>query len=336
MVVKIFSFVFLIALMIFRVNFVQAVEIENGLNKSIHDDYWWRPAYDKAVNQEDCSKAVLVLNRAVKAGNINAHGSLAAFNIDGTCMNKNFINAMSLFRYGAERGHTSAAIFMAQAYFLEKGADDPSAKKWAHRAQFAMMSLEPMYWEKIIPSLLIKDPLSPHLKKAFSWYEKTLQENSTVLFKIGQDFLHNGTWPESKVLACYWLMEAARKGHIRANFLAAHQLIMGDGVLVSPRSGTVRLQEAVEGNDIDALLFAAQILEQGHVANLSYETAYFALLRAESLGAQVSKSLDRIAPYLSDLRLREVMHRAQDTTYFPTIWTPIGQIEPSSCEYASR
>jgi len=141
---------------------------EGGINNSIHDNSWWRPAYDKAVNQNDCSKAVLILNRAVKAGNINAHGSLAAFNMDGTCVNKDFIKSIALFRYGAERGNTSAAVLMTQAYFSEKGADEPAAKKWAYRAQFAMISLEPKYWKKIIRKLQVMGPLSPHLKQAFS------------------------------------------------------------------------------------------------------------------------------------------------------------------------
>ncbi|MFC1672960.1 tetratricopeptide repeat protein [Pseudomonadota bacterium] len=313
------------------------VEIDPLNDKSIHDDSWWKPAYKEAAGQNDCTKVMSILTRAQKAGNITAHGTLGEFYHRGLCGDKDIKKAKTLLRYGAERGEAWDAAYLAQIYFIEKGEHDPAAKEWAHRAQFAMIRMGSDTWKKVIPYLHIDGPLSPHLQQAFSWLENIENEDAEILFNIGKDFLEHGTWPESKVLACYWLDESSRKGHVRASYLLARQVIMGDGVLVAPVLGTTRLYDAFEGGDVDAFLFAAQILEQGHVVDQSYLHAYVALMRAQNLGADVTDSIDRVFPHLTDYE-RHIVESfyAQDPSIPPRVLYVHVQNESSNCSYASR
>lgn len=318
-------------------NVAPQVEVERSLEKSMHDPSWWDPAYKEAVKQDDCPTAISVLNIAQKAGSIAAHIKLAALYRYGICLNKDIAKADALLRYGAERGDAEALFSLAQMHYIEKGQSNPSAKEWAYRAQFAMMDMGTDYWKKISPLLHIDEPLSPDLKQALSWLEKTENEDSSVLFTIGKDFLEHGTWPESRVLACYWLNKAAQKGHVRASYLFARQVLLGDGVVVAPLGAINRLYDAMKGGDVDAYLLAAQLLEQGSVSDQSYDEAYLALMRAQALGADVTKSMDRVASHLNDLQLQEIMRLyALGPSRYPRFGNIYFQNDSFECAYASR
>ncbi|PHS78215.1 MAG: hypothetical protein COB59_08225 [Rhodospirillaceae bacterium] len=320
------------------VSAVSADETNGGAlhltEKSIHDDTWWHPEYKEAVSNRDCVTVMSILNRAQKAGNIRAHNLLGEFYWDGICVGKDAQKAEHFYRYGAERGKPWGAANLAQIRYIEKGENDSLAIEWANRARYSMMDRGIKSWKKLFPFLHPNAPLSPHLKQALVWLEKRENDDANALFKIGKDFLNNSTWPESKVLACYWLRTAETKGHIRASYLRARQYLLGEGVLISKLAGVNALHQAMRGEDIDAYLLAAQIMEQGRVVNQSYYYAYFALIRAQGLGAEVTEAIQRVAAHLDKVQLIDVSRDERDKSRHPRVYYTHGPTV-SSCLYSS-
>lgn len=303
--------------------------------KSIHDDTWWHPEYKEAVSNRDCVTVMSILNRAQKAGNISAHDLLGEFYWDVVCVGKDAKKAEHFYRYGAERGKPWGAANLAQILYIEKGENDPLAIESANRARYAMMDRGIKSWQKLFPFLHPNAPLSPHLKQALVWLEKRENDDANALFKIGKNFLENSTWPESKVLACYWLKKAANKGHNRASYLFARQHLLGEGVLISNLAGVSELHQAMEEEDVDAYLLAAKIMEQGKVVDQSYDDAYFALIRAQGLGAEVTEALQRVATHLDKVQLIEVLRNERDKSWYPSVYFTYSPADPSSCLYSS-
>lgn len=303
---------------------------------NIYDDSKWEASFLAASAVKDCAKVMTILNDAQAVGNIMAHNVLGLISWQGGCVDKDIVQAETFFRYGAERGNSHSAIFLAQMFYAEKGLDDPRAKAWAERAQFVMIRGGYNLWHKKIYLINLTSPLSPHLQNTLKWLKKIATENASVSFEIGKDFLEQMPWPESKVLACYWLEHAAYKGHAQASYLVARQLFFGEGVVVAPARAAIHLTRAFKQNHVKSFVLAAQVFEQGQGMEQSNARAYNFWMRAKNLGADVTDDINRVEALLDDQQIKSILYWIRDETARPSLSAYTTHIEPLSCRYASR
>ena len=301
---------------------------------AIDRDAWWEAHYSKIHRTDECKdiKAVLDEVRAVDkiSAYTTAHSLLAWHYWQGPCFDKDTAYAEQLLLNVAERGNTTAATYLAQMYFLQKGEDDPLAKDWAQRVKYALASLSSINWKQNFYAPIAEhfrqkeQVLSPHLEQAFSWFENIQHGDSNTLYEIGMSLLEDRTIPEAKIYACHWLQAAERRGHAQARYRLARQLIFGEGVRENLfRAGLYLDQSVNQDQNIDAYILVSQLLEKGDIFEKNLSKAYIALLRAQKLGANVEKAdFERIHAQLSLHKIEWAKRDAQDSDFLIFLFLP--------------
>lgn len=311
-----------------------------------YGDDWWNDHYAKIQDTENCRNLKDTFDQARqldrRVGKMSSLVLLGFLYWQGQCFDKNLLLAEQLLTRTAERGESVAAVYLAQFYYLIKGEDAPETKAWVERAKYAMALLGNDWKQGLYTPLSnyfkqTGQHLAPQLEQAFSWYEGIQKGDPEVIYQTGIRLLENDTYPESKVLACEWLFEAETKGHVKARFQLGRQLALGDGVKVAPGKALLLLElSANVDKNADAYLLAAQLLQQGDVYEKHLPNAYFALLKAQSMGRDVSEQLKQLEPQITE-KERE---RAQSWADFESSQLSLSRDSPQfsqpSCTYSSR
>lgn len=306
------------------------------------DNAWWESVYDKFYPNDKCLavrediKHIRTLDQ--KHSTFLAHFYLGSQLLDGLCLNRNAAQAKEAFLYAAERGDAYSAIFLAQVYFLEEGTDGPKAYEWGERAHYSMIKLsDPAEIKQILVNRFEGTVLSPHLEEAFAWFKGIQSQSPDSFYQIGMNELKNNTYPESKVLACRWFYEAEIQGHGGARFQLGRQLALGDGVKVAKRQAFWALEtSANKDKNVDAFLLAAQLLQTGDVFEKHLPNAYYALLMAQRLGAEVSEQLKTLEPQISKKERESKKWWAEQSTPALRLSQDLPQFSHPPCTYSSR
>jgi len=247
-------------LSLFTLGFPSAWASENLTN----DDDWWEKQYEKFDDTDQCSAFTDYLKGLRFYDHHNttflAHIFLGGYLRQGTCLKVNIPLAKKVFIFAAERGETTPALLLAQLYFTEEGEEGSNAQEWAKRARLLMITLTtPMRWKQYLFKRFQTSTLSPHLEHAFAWIKEKQNGPVDAVYDIGMDVLKNGTYPESKVVACRWFYNAEIKGHTKASFQLGRQLALGDGVPDSGGGSLVyRARELVENAELHECLLLGQ------------------------------------------------------------------------------
>lgn len=310
------------------------------------DDAWWSRHYAKIHDTEECKglEPHFAYARKVDQGNgtMSAHVLLGSLYWLGPCFDQDLPLAEHLLTQTAERGQSIAALYLAQFYFLAEGESAPRTQEWLQRAKLAMPLLSGNWKRDIYPVLKARfeqsgERLSPHLEDVFNWYRSINHGDPEVSYQIGLDLLEKNTYSESKVLACNWFYKAETRDHVKARYQLGRQLALGDGVKVAPGAAMLMIQKSANiDKNPDAFLLAARLLQEGDVFERNLPDAYFALLKAKALGADVTEQLKTLEPQLT----KKERERAQSWANFePALITldPKGPyFSQPSCSYSSR
>jgi TPR repeat protein len=179
--------------------------------------------------------------------------------------------------------------------------------------------------------------LSPQLEQVFSWYEGIENDEPDAHYQIALRLLESRAYPEAKILACEWFYKAETKGHSKARFQLGRQLALGDGVKVAPEKALLLLElSANVDKNVDAYLLAAQLLQQGDVYEKHLPNAYFALLKAQALGADLSDQLKQLEPLLTKKERENAKWWADFETSQLSLSRKSLQFSQPSCSYSSR
>ncbi|MBL4692770.1 MAG: sel1 repeat family protein [Magnetovibrio sp.] len=325
-------------LSLFTLGFPSAWASENLTN----DDDWWEKQYEKFDDTDQCSAVTDYLKGLRFYDHHNttflAHIFLGGYLRQGTCLKVNIPLAKKVFIFAAERGETTPALLLAQLYFTEEGEEGSNAQEWAKRARLLMITLTtPMRWKQYLFKRFQTSTLSPHLEHAFAWIKEKQNGPVDAVYDIGMDVLKNGTYPESKVVACRWFYNAEIKGHTKASFQLGRQLALGDGVKIASGKAMLLLElSANVDHNVDAYVLAAQLLQEGDVFEKNLPHAYFALLKAQILGADVSEQLKALEPLLTDSERWNANLDATTGPYQLTLSHDPPQFLHPSCSYSSR
>jgi TPR repeat protein len=303
---------------------------------------WWESVYDKFYPTDECLavrediKYVRTLDQ--KHSTVLAHFYLGSQLLDGLCLNRNTAQAKEAFQYAAERGDAYSAIFLAQLYFMEEGTDGPKADEWGERARYSMVKLpDPAEIKQILINRFEGTVLSPHLEEAFAWFKGIQSQSPDAFYQIGMNVLKNNTYLESKVLACRWFYEAEIQGHAGARFQLGRQLALGDGVKVAKRQAFWALETSTNvDKNVDAYLLAAQLLQKGDVFEKNLPNAYFALLKAQTMGADVSEQLKTLEHRLSDTERQRTKSWAAYEPSTLHLSRDLPQFSQPPCTYSLR
>ena len=309
----------------------------------VMDDAWWERQFDKVYETDEC----IDLNKYIEA--IRALNEKTVDTITqtlfgwnywlGECVDQDIALAERVLSKNAERGTTIAAIYMAQIRFLTNGENSPETMVWGQRAKDALIRL-PNDWKQNLYIPLkdrFKGSLSPRLEEAFSWYATAQNGPAEFFYETGKNLLDNGSFPESKVLACLWLSKAEKMDHVKARFELARQLALGDGIRVASRKALFLLRKSADvDQNVDAYLLAAQLQQKGDVFEKNLPNAYFSLLRAQNLGAEVSEQLTVLKAQLTSEELKGV-ERLIKYDFTPLFLdSPLPHSSHPSCLYSSR
>ncbi|PCI38175.1 MAG: hypothetical protein COB46_11980 [Rhodospirillaceae bacterium] len=323
---------------------------ETGASERLlYDDAWWEERYATLPDTPDCQVIITNIEEAR-----NAERALGRFYTpflwaldkyfnQEKCITQNPDEAITIFTDLAERGEGLATVYLAHIYHAKYGPNAPITQSWLERAKPAMVRVISENWRKNFyhPAAKtfqkIKMPFSPELESVFLWGEETLNGDPEKIYQIGMDLLKHSSLPEAKVLACGWFFKARIKKHVKARFQQGRQLALGDGVKVNSRKAEMLLElSANVDHNVNAFLLAAQLLQRGDIFHKHLPDAYFALLKAQALGANVSEQLQELAPQLTD---KERWHANKNAEFKPSLV----DLEPKApqarqpiCSYSSR
>lgn len=107
-------------------------------------------------------------------------------------------------------------------------------------------------------------------------------------------------------------------------------------VLVSARNAMLLLDEfANDDRNVDAFLSAAQLMQEGDIFEKHLPNAYYALLRAQELGADVSEQLKILEPQLTSNDSERGKWYIEEGISL-ALTTRLPQSPHPSCSYSSR
>ncbi len=283
-----------------------------------YDEVWWQAQYTKLYDKPECQEFIPAIEKMREFDRFSGQWgapftwALGLYWENGECADPNQEEALVIFTDLAGRGEIFPAIYLAQLYHIEYGADVPLTKAWMERAKNVMPLIIRENWRDVFHKPLAESfqragtPLSPQLEEIFTWGEEMLNGDADRLYEYGMTLLEYGQNPEDNVLACRWLYAAERKGHVQARFHLARIHILGDGVVQAPREARPWLYFSVnKDKNIDALIFLSTLLEKGGVFKRDLSDAYTALLRAKQMGAGVTSEIVQLRNKLSD---RDIEH----------------------------
>ncbi|MBL4613755.1 MAG: hypothetical protein JKY27_02615 [Magnetovibrio sp.] len=287
-----------------------------------YDDAWWEAQYERIYDTPKCREIISNTEKIKEAdrkvGLLIAPQvwAIGMYFAKGECGDPAPDEALEILTDLAERGQGIAAVFLAQLYHINHGANAPLTQSWVERAKHAMPLIITKDWRKDFYQPLADGfqkagtSLSPQLERIFSWGEETLGGEAEPLYQIGIRLIEQGANPGDKVLGCRWLYAAEKKGHHQARFRIAQLHIRGEGIIQAPGTASPWLYMSVNNdNSVKALLFLSQLLERGAVFKKDLPESYAALLKAEHLGANVKSELMRLNPKLSHKQLKSARWR---------------------------
>jgi len=319
---KLFSVIFVLSLLMLGSTPSWAGE------RLVYDEAWWEAQYAKIYDTPQCQEIITNIEKVRDAerpfGTLIAQQgwALALYGAKGECADPAPDQALAIFTDLAERGEGVPAVFLAHFHHIKHGANAPLTLASMERAKHAMPLIIRENWRKEFYQPLADSfqemgtPFSPKLENIFSWGEEILNGDSENIYQFGVNLLDHGKNSEDKVFGCRWLYKAERMGHKQARYRLARQHILGDGIQQAPDNGSSWLYNSVnKDQNVEALIFASNLLEQGDIFEKHLAGSYMALLRAKSLGADVTNRLERLRVQLTPHQLEWAVIDAKNPKY---------------------
>ncbi|MBF0247401.1 MAG: sel1 repeat family protein [Alphaproteobacteria bacterium] len=309
---------------------------------ALDDDAWWNRQYAKIHDTEECA---FLKPHWEDLMNVDKRFSLAfaplgvGWNfLRGFCVDQDIALGADLMARAAEHGTVWAAIHLAQFFDRTRGENAPETREWMQRAKYAMS----LFGENPMQTVSkryrdLGEEVSHQLVEIFSWHETIWKKDADAMYQMGMELIENNNYPESKVLACKWFSRAAALDHPKARYRLARQLALGDGVNAEPLDVELLLYTAANRDrNPDAYVLASGLLRAGDIFEKHLPHAYFALLRAQALGSDVSQRLVDLEFEMSEVEIESAKRRAKYDNA-PLVLTR-KKIHPShpSCSYSSR
>lgn len=278
-----------------------------------YDEAWWQTQYAKLYDKPECQALIPTIEKMREFDRFSGQWTapmvwaLGLYGAKGECADPAQDDALAILTDLAGRGEGFPAVYLAQLYHVEEGADSPLTQDWMQRTKNAIPRIITENWREDFYQPVVNGfkemgaPISPQLNEIFAWGEGMLNGAPDPLYEHGMALLEHGKNPEDKVLACRWLYAAERKGHAQARYRFAQLHILGENIIRDPGVGMSWLHISVnEDRNVDALIFLSTLLEKGDVFRQDLTDAYAALLRAKKMGADVTLELARLRDKLSN------------------------------------